>query len=180
VEFCQTQPFPPFLYTLLMCSVCARQSSSASGATPECNALVTGPSMMPRAHLIWSPDAPSGKTAPSFSIASCKTVRASSQRSRLFSLQIVQISIAANTGLLKIFVIKACFPAHSTILDSTDSLTLLPTLIFKAQWLHRFPLLQFPLQDSAQKKIPPKDCLSYQAIRPDMVCRYSMMSRVLN
>jgi hypothetical protein len=56
----------------------------------------------------------------------------------------MRISIAANTGLLEIFVIEARFPAHSTIaLDSL--LTLLRTLAFEAQWLHRFPLLQVPL-----------------------------------
>jgi len=61
---------------------------------------------------------PFGKIAPSFSIASNKTTRASSQRRRLISSRAMQISIAANTGLLKIFVIVACFPyfpAHSTI-----------------------------------------------------------------
>jgi hypothetical protein len=153
VAFWQPRSFLPFTNTLLMCSVCTHQSSNASGAAPNCNALVTGPSMMPTARLIWSPAAPSGRTAPSFSIASYKTIRASSRRRCLISFRAMQISVAANTGLLEILVIEACFLAHLSI-DTKDSLTLIATLIFKAQWLHRFPLLQFLLQDLARKTNP--------------------------
>jgi hypothetical protein len=77
----------------------------------------------------------------------------------------MRISIAANTGLLEIFVIEARFPAHSTIaLDSL--LTLLRTLAFEAQWLHRFPLLQVPLQDSARKTKPSSGLLVLSSTTP--------------
>ncbi len=145
--------FPPLLQTLLMCSACTHQSSSSTVATANCNNLLMGPFMILTTFLIRLPLAPLGKIAPSFAIASNKTTRASWQCRRLFSSQIVQISIAANAGFLEIFVIVARFPEHSTI-DSTDSQTLFDTLIFEAQWLHRFLLLQFPLHDLARKKNP--------------------------
>jgi hypothetical protein len=90
----------------------------------------------------------------------------------------VQISVAANAEFLKIFVIVARFPEHLTI-DSTDSLTLLDTLIFEAQWLHHFPLLHFPLQDSAQKTNPSRGLLVLSSNMP-WYGRYSVLLRVLN
>ncbi len=83
----------------------------------------------------------------------------------LISSRAMRISVAANTGLLEIFVIEACFPAHLSI-DTKDSLTLIATLIFEAQWLHRFPLLQFLLQDSARKTNPSQGLLVLSSNTP--------------
>ena len=82
------------------------------------------------------------QTAPSFSIASCKTVRASSRRSRLFSSRILLISIATIAGFIEIFCIVARFPTHP-VLGLIDCLIFSdPHSFCKSQKLHRRLLLK--------------------------------------
>jgi len=45
----------------LMCSACTHQSSSSTVATPNCNTLLMGLSIILTSFLIWSPSVPSEK-----------------------------------------------------------------------------------------------------------------------
>jgi hypothetical protein len=76
------------------------------------------------------------------------------------------VSIAAKAGgFLDIFIIVVCFPEHSTT-GSMHPLTFLDALIFEAQWLQCFPLLQFLLQDLARKTNPSRGLLILSSISP--------------
>jgi len=84
-------------------------------------------------------DAPSNKTAPSFLIASCKTILAISRRSHLFSLRILLISIPAIVGFIAIFCIVTRFPTHP-VLGLIDCLIFSePHFFCESQKLHRRP-----------------------------------------